>query len=1419
MGDTFNSVQAQISPTVLTVGGERFELLSRAGQGVSSSVWKVRDAEQRVWALKLGHSRAEAGRLAREAERTAWVASPCLAQVVDAGCLTESAQVHVAGEVVTLKSGAPFLLMEWCEGQPLDAFESSSFGSAERKAAATLEIMADLALALMDLHSAGVAHGDVKPANILVREQDGGYEARRVDVGLGGAANRVVPQGGTVRYLAPEVFAADAKGDGRARDLYALALAVAEWFLPELRASDNPRELALQRQWPSELSSILMPLLNEHPRARPSAAWVFRSASASLGEARRLKWAAERRQMALRRSYLAVRRAEWLAAARHADVTVRVLGEPGRWLSEALLLGRKLFELRDGTVSTAPCELGELDAIKRIRWMTQLVGASAAHWPAPDCQSDDELAARAAHALEQVEPESLTLRHLTTGRGEGDVVQDSLVDVALKLGGGSVAPQLLDAAERLVERGAGSVDLALALARALRLRGELGRAITLLSRLGKPEAVLELAELWRRVGDAHQALQVLSELPSGSFTTAQLSRVSALRARIALDRGDLARCDEILSVAPESTQVLETRALAALAQGDFELAQRSLERARVYAGTDEERARISGAEGLLHHARGDVERAQQCFEAAAQHAQRASAILEEATYLTGLAAAASDRGALGMALEAAERATLLFEQLGRWQDAARASLARAAAYSSAGLVLETEQAAGETLRRAREALDVICQGFAHLAMADVLTAAPSRENDAREHAQRAANLLEQGSARDRTRAAARCLRTGLSVDAVAFDALARSAGLPVDVRLEWWGARAARAVEDPERARCQAILVELEALAGDKAPCAVRGRALASGVGLALGLGETEVARRLTAGAAEAARELRRQAPAALAAAIDELDWVLLAQASGQSGFAPEQLADVESLVRALGQHERLRPMLDQVLDALVLWTGVERGLLLLRAPGDRLVPRAARNLARTDLAGEQLRLSYSLAERALAQGQPVVAVDAAGELPEMHASVHALKLRSVLAVPLVARGQVLGVVYLDDRQRRGAFGARELAWVKLVATLASVAIADARDQLLLKRAARRAERAEAKLAQRLARRETELEVVERELARTRGLRETRYAYQAIVGESPAVCQMLAVVDRVTASDVPLLLVGESGVGKELIARAIHDNGPRAGGQFVGENCAAIPEGLLESTLFGHVRGAFTGAERPRAGLFEVASGGTLFLDEIGEMSLGMQSKLLRVLQDGEVRPVGSERARRVDVRVIAATHRDLQKMVREGRFREDLFYRLNVICIRIPPLRERTGDVERLVRHFIQVHAPGGHVTVSREAMQALSSYAWPGNVRQLENEVRRFLVIADERVERLHLSAEVVGQAQRTVPGELGLNVRRQVDALETELVTTALDKTGGNQTRAAELLGLSRFGLQKMMKRLEIAPRRSALRRVASGLSDAE
>ena len=244
-----------------------------------------------------------------------------------------------------------------------------------------------------------------------------------------------------------------------------------------------------------------------------------------------------------------------------------------------------------------------------------------------------------------------------------------------------------------------------------------------------------------------------------------------------------------------------------------------------------------------------------------------------------------------------------------------------------------------------------------------------------------------------------------------------------------------------------------------------------------------------------------------------------------------------------------------------------------------------------------------------------------------------------------------------------------------------------------------------------------------------------------MVGASPALKKVFALLEKVAPSDVAVLVQGETGTGKELVAKALHEYGQRKSRPFMAENCAAVPAELLESELFGHTRGSFTGAVADRAGHFVAADGGTVFLDEIGDMPLAMQAKLLRVLQDGEVRPVGSNKSRKVDVRVVAATNKDLRAMCAEGTFREDLYFRLNVITLELPPLRERDGDVEHLARFFIarMKDEMGIEATITPEALEALARWRWPGNVRELENEIRRAVALSGGNVDLEVLSPNV--------------------------------------------------------------------------------
>ncbi|RYZ01957.1 MAG: GAF domain-containing protein [Myxococcales bacterium] len=1364
-------------PTLLPVPGEPLQPLRLLGGGATSRVLLAQRGAALV-VVKLGRDQSQRPRFAEEAERLCLVDSPWVATLLDVATL--SADVVVAGD--RFERGAPLLVFEWEEGETLATVAARSPAAGRRELA--LLVARDVGAALADLHGVGSAHGDIKPENIVVTP----VGARLIDFGLAGDASAETASGGTRRYLAPEVTAGGAGGDGRRRDSYALGV-----VLGELLQADDP------------LGDVARALTQSSPGARPSAGWVERRALAA--GAAPVAGTAERGERAVRRAYRFAQRRELAEASRAAEAELAVGPRARDVLSPVLALLRKVRALR-GKPSSGTARVGELDSLGRARFLVALVGVAASSWPELGLESDDELLERAAHALVERAPHALSFLHFESGGAADARTVEEPLALALALRDPAVSDVTVDAAEQLVRRGTAPEGLLLELSRVLRLRGEVGRAVSLLEAASSADARVELAELWRRAGDLPRAMALLDSLPGASPVCE--ARAAALRARAELDAGHLAEAAELLRGQAPTPQVEEVSSLLALRESRHADARRHAQRARLLARSDEQRARAESLFGMLAHALGQPQAALSAFRVSREFAARAGAVVEEATYATGVAAAAASVGDLGDALEAARRALLLFEHLGRGADAARATLSIAAAYATAGAKLEARDAAQDAIARAKASADRRCRAYAHFVLCDIA----DRDTEALEHVERARALLEPGTD-DALRCAARLLEHGAALPLVPNDSVARRADVAIDARLEWWGARARRLIggqsgqsgERGERGeRGDEVLAELTRLSRTVSPVGVRGPALLAGAKLAAQLGDGATARHFTEAVADAARELLRRTPEDLKPAVLALPWLSgIGEGEGSApGFTPEQISDVEALVRALGHRERLRPLLDQVLDALVLWTGVERGLLLLRAPNGHLRPRAARNIGKHDLSGVQLQLSTSLAERALAEGRPVVAVDAAGDLPEVHESVHALKLRSVLAVPLVARGEPLGVVYLDDRARRGAFGARELSWVRLVATLAALAIADARDQLLLRRAARRAERASARLHEELSRREAELDVAERELSRVKSARETRFSYDSIIGKSEAVRGMLRIVDRVTATDVPVLLLGESGSGKELVARAIHQNGARSKAPFVSENCAAIPEPLLESTLFGHVRGAFTGAQRARAGLFEVADRGTLFLDEIGEMSLGMQTKLLRALQDGEVRPVGAEATRHVNVRVIGATHRDLPALVAAGKFREDLLYRLNVISVRVPPLRERFGDVALLVQHFAKVHAGGRKTTFERAALDALAAFPWPGNVRQLENEVRRALVLADDVVRLEHLSPDVILAARPSRPAE-EFDLRGRVDALEADLVRAALRRTDGNQTRAAELLGLSRFGLQKMMKRLEIRQER--------------
>lgn len=428
-----------------------------------------------------------------------------------------------------------------------------------------------------------------------------------------------------------------------------------------------------------------------------------------------------------------------------------------------------------------------------------------------------------------------------------------------------------------------------------------------------------------------------------------------------------------------------------------------------------------------------------------------------------------------------------------------------------------------------------------------------------------------------------------------------------------------------------------------------------------------------------------------------------------------------------------------RVTDHAVEMLQAERGFVLLRDPSGSLTVHTSRARVGDPSHAE---FSRSIAEQVVRTGEAVVAVNAKGDSRlSGFASVHALSLESVACVPIQSRaGEAIGALYVETRLRPGATFERELPTLRAFADQVAIALETAHlirenteRAAALADANQKLEKAQEELRELLGDRTAQLRRARQKLRDARDTLYGHFGYQGLVGTSAAMRRVYALIDRVKDTNVPVLITGESGTGKEVAARAIHRASARADKPFFGLNCGAVPEHLLESELFGHVRGAFTGADRDRKGLFREADQGTLLLDEIGEMPHKMQTGLLRVLQEHTVRPVGGSQEHAIDVRLVFATHRDLDAMVKDGRFREDLFYRIHVVEVRLPPLRERTEDIAPLVDHFLGIFAARykrDKRSVSRDALRRLSGYSWPGNVRQLEHVLLNAWVLSDEAV-----------------------------------------------------------------------------------------
>jgi len=476
--------------------------------------------------------------------------------------------------------------------------------------------------------------------------------------------------------------------------------------------------------------------------------------------------------------------------------------------------------------------------------------------------------------------------------------------------------------------------------------------------------------------------------------------------------------------------------------------------------------------------------------------------------------------------------------------------------------------------------------------------------------------------------------------------------------------------------------------------------------------------------------------------------------------------------------------VLTHAMDRAIEISDAERGMIILFSEDHEIFFETARNLNKTDIANPKFEISRTIVDRVRKKGEPICLTNALeNPLIRNSDSVLRLKIHSVICLPLVFNERVFGVLYLDNRSKSGVFDPEIYQFVKAYTDLISLAAYNSLEQ---KRFENKMNNLEADLRD-------------------------NYRFDSIIGHHPKMLEILKLVAQIADTNATVLIQGESGTGKELIARALHYNSSRKDKPFVPINCAALSENLLESELFGHVRGAFTGAVNNKVGWFERAEGGTIFLDEVGEMTPALQVKLLRILQTGEYSRVGSTEICQCDVRLIAATSKNLLELVKKSKFREEVYYRLNVIDIWLPPLRERKCDIPLLVQHFLNIFGKKGNtpeLCLSKEAEVLLLAYDYPGNIRELENIIQRAVVLVEDKyIEPRHLPAcvriENSGTISKTNLSCFKIAKQRVVETFEQEYITDCLKTSKGNISLAAKIAGINVKNFYEKMKKYRINP----------------
>ncbi|MDZ7859319.1 MAG: sigma 54-interacting transcriptional regulator [Candidatus Krumholzibacteriota bacterium] len=492
------------------------------------------------------------------------------------------------------------------------------------------------------------------------------------------------------------------------------------------------------------------------------------------------------------------------------------------------------------------------------------------------------------------------------------------------------------------------------------------------------------------------------------------------------------------------------------------------------------------------------------------------------------------------------------------------------------------------------------------------------------------------------------------------------------------------------------------------------------------------------------------------------------------------------NVTKALNSTLNLNELLAKIIDSIINLADTDRGFLMLADNKGEMKFRIARDKNEQSLEERDFEVSYSIINEVTQKGTPLFISDLMeNEQFAKKESVIDLQLRTAICVPLKLDNRIIGVIYTDASRLSGDITEDDISIVSAFSSQAAIAIENARLHGALILSKEDLARENRKLKQELS---------------------DKYEFSGIIGKSKSMLDIFSTIKKIALFDTTVLITGSTGTGKELIAKAIHYNSKRKDNELVTINCSAMPAELLESELFGHKKGSFTGASNDKPGLFETASGGTIFLDEIGDMPETLQVKLLRTLQEGEIRRVGENLTRKVNVRIIAATNRNLEAHAEKGGFRRDLFYRLNVVPITIPPLRDRQEDILPLVVHFLDKYSKKmkkGEVSISPEVTKLFLSYQWPGNVRELENSIERALALSGDSktLNKEHFPQFFTGEMGMKTGNREIYSLKQGIKSAEKKIIEDTLSKTGGKVTKAAELLKVSRQHLHNKINEYNI------------------